>query len=33
MSKTDFVIGENVKSVAFLGKEKWRKQSTSKQEL
>ena len=23
MSKTDFVIGENVKSVALLGKEKW----------
>ena len=33
MPKTDFVIGENIKSVAFLEKERWHKQSTSKQKL
>ena len=33
MSTTWFVIGENVWPVALLGKEKWRKQATSKQQL
>ena len=33
MSKTYFVIGENVKPVDIIGKEEWRSLATSKQEL